>query len=329
MNGIVNKLSFKSSDDVIYSLPGSVFVIPPLPPKPISNNIIEILNKYIEKFEYPLIFEDDILELDDDELMNCCSKIVNKLKYEEKSLGVLKMIKKNKYRKSKSFDNDVRELLILKLVLKEKHVKIDEYLLREIMTRIDQKLKRSEDDYIFKKLVGDSIDECDYNYIVNGKYFGLDNKKSQVIIDAVSIVNYDCSELNLSDSKIGDDGTKYLMVFSGRIKNIEFINLKDCNIGDDGMRIFSKFLKSLPNLLELNIGWNKIRNYGIKELSKYIKYVSNLTELIIESIIYFNVVNEISDEGIIALCNQLKYIPKLTNFSLYCIKNLYSKLYWR
>lgn len=51
-------------------------------------------------------------------------------------------------------------------------------------------------------------------------------------------------------------------------------------------------------------------------LSKNIKNISNLQVLNIKSKIYYNIYNNVGDDGLIEFCNNLQYITKLSELNI-------------
>lgn len=88
-----------------------------------NNNIsLDILNKYIEKLDYPMIFDDNLLNINENDLIEECEKIINNI------------------------SKEIKILLIIKILLNEKNIKVDDRVDRmisdELIYNNNEKMKK-------------------------------------------------------------------------------------------------------------------------------------------------------------------------------------------
>lgn len=88
-----------------------------------NNNIsLDILNKYIEKLDYPMIIDENLLNINENDLIEECEKIINNI------------------------SKEIKILLIIKILLNEKNIKVDDRVDRmisdELIYNNNEKMKK-------------------------------------------------------------------------------------------------------------------------------------------------------------------------------------------
>lgn len=121
---------------------------------PFFNNIKSILNKYVDNLYYPLNFEKDILSYSENDLIEECEHLCKKI------------------------SKEIKELLVMKLVLKEKKMDINEKLENEIDERIKNELLINKNENVYKLFENSYININQSNYLKIGKEGGLDDNNS-------------------------------------------------------------------------------------------------------------------------------------------------------
>lgn len=103
-----------------------------------SNDFKDILNKYIHNLKSPMEFSDDILHHENRVIVNRISEVLINI------------------------HNEIKELLVMKLVLKEKDYELDEDINDELLERIKNEVSLSNDNIMNELYV-----ECDDDFDTN------------------------------------------------------------------------------------------------------------------------------------------------------------------
>lgn len=103
-----------------------------------SNDFKDILNKYIHNLKSPIEFSDDILHHENRVIVNRISEVLINI------------------------HNEIKELLVMKLVLKEKDYELDEDINDELSKRIKNEVSLSNDNIMNELYV-----ECDDDFDTN------------------------------------------------------------------------------------------------------------------------------------------------------------------
>lgn len=106
-----------------------------------SNDFKVILNKYIHNLKSPVEFSDDILHHENRVIVNRISEVLINI------------------------HNEIKELLVMKLVLKEKDYELDEDINDELLERIKNEVSLSNDN-IMNELYAECDDDFDTNNLL-------------------------------------------------------------------------------------------------------------------------------------------------------------------
>lgn len=252
--------------------------------------------KYFKNFEYPLNFTNDIEILDKDDIINIFkSKLDN-------------------------INKEIKELLILKLILKKRKFFMDNEIEKEITERFLFELSLTDDDNM-KNLLEECINEYDNSeeeidikkYLQIGKDMGIEDRVCKYIINKINdIIKNGKKELDISNCilniyivTLNENEMIYLMGFINKLRNIEILNLEGCKIGDKGIIELFDNINNFNNISEIYIRGCNIENDGIDKLSDNLKYITNLSILDIGC-------NKFDDAGINKLSDNLSYVKKLS-----------------
>lgn len=199
-----------------------------------------IINCYINNFNYPLKLEEDIKSIPDYLVNNYIEESINNIELETK------------------------KIILYKLILKERNKIIENPKLnKKVLKRLNNELNINSDSNIHKLInecVKNEID--DDEYINKGKNYGLEDETNLMILTKMKKaidnnekdIDFGVGILFNIIEYIEDNGIKYLSEFFIKMEFIENIDLQSNRIKYKGMKVFSKNLKYLPNLTVLNLG---------------------------------------------------------------------------
>lgn len=124
-------------------------------------------------------------------------------------------------------------------------------------------------------------------------------------------VNRKLSELHLQKYELRDYGAQWLSENLVYNRNLTHLDLSCNRITRDGAVFLSTLLKSNTPLKALDLGYNRLENDGAISLSEALMFANvTLEKLSIKS-------NNISGEGLCALCDALKYNSTLTHIFIW------------
>lgn len=179
-----------------------------LPP---SNHLKLLINNYIDRFDEQILFDgkfkfdDNILSLDNEDLELECEKKLDRIK------------------------KDVKRLLLMKLIMKEKKHEIDEKIEVNINKRIINEFNLFENEKM-KKLFVKSFESDEKCYKEIGEMNGIESETSiflyKFIVTKIENTfyesNYDSVSIN---NCMGDYAMKYFLKFSMKILFISVLDL--------------------------------------------------------------------------------------------------------
>lgn len=116
-------------------------------------NIDKIINNFLPKLNYPCTFDNDMMSINNNDLINECQNVLNNI------------------------TKEVWKLLVMKLLMKEKNCEINDYISTVIDKRIETELLLNRNELMFK-LFDECMEVNMYNYKTVGLKDGLDEKES-------------------------------------------------------------------------------------------------------------------------------------------------------